>query len=143
MRAHKPVLYCQKCGLTRITGAGPCDECGGDDFRAATDPTSREAIAAAQIAAGRLSDDRIDEIAEAVLATDRRTRGGERARMFARLIERECGRHAPLTDEFERLRDEIAGVLRYCRDVQESGTPNERVVALAVARMLARAPGHA
>jgi hypothetical protein len=36
--------------------------------------------------------------------------------------------------------DEIAGVLRYCREVQADGTANERVVAQTVARMLAHPP---
>ena len=30
---RKPLLHCQRCGLTRIFGEGPCDECGTDDFR--------------------------------------------------------------------------------------------------------------
>lgn len=44
-QAPKPLRYCQSCGICRITGSGPCDECGADDFKAATDPTSREAKA--------------------------------------------------------------------------------------------------
>jgi hypothetical protein len=38
------------------------------------------------------------------------------------------------------LRDSIAGVLRFCRDVQAEGTANERAIAQSVARMLSEPP---
>ncbi|HET8905461.1 MAG TPA: hypothetical protein VFN11_00710 [Ktedonobacterales bacterium] len=44
--AERPVkkhllLHCQNCGLTRITGSGPCDECGAEDFRTFDKLTNR------------------------------------------------------------------------------------------------------
>lgn len=51
MSARKPPTFCQQCGLCRVCGTGPCDECGATDFKAEADPTSHEARGRAYVEA--------------------------------------------------------------------------------------------